>query len=469
MKTFAFATRLLAVVGIVGSFAAIHGGCGSTAVGTGSGGHAATSSGTSGLGGSDSTSSTGTGAPECQTAADCGGTDTGCAHPTCVNNVCGMGFKPDGFPTTSQVAGDCKHAVCDGLGVVKMVPDDTDLPADLNACSTGVCVSGAPIQKPRPAGTKCGPDNAFMCDATGNCSCTKDSDCGTGTACASFTCNAMTNVCSTAFTPKGQGKPGGGVVGDCMKVTCDGQGGPMQSIDDTNSGDDGKPCTNDICTNGVPSHPFAAAGSSCGGNAKCDGSGKCVGCNTVADCPADSGCLKYTCQANTCVSNNMVAGCDGICGSGTVLDQCGVCGGNNAAKGCDGVCNSGKVLDMCGVCGGNNAAKGCDGVCNSGKVVDQCGVCGGNNASKGCDGICGSGKVVDQCGVCGGNNAAKGCDGVCNSGKVIDPCGNCGGTCICAPGTTLDCGHCLDGAKTCNVNGQYGLCIGATPNNQPCP
>lgn len=127
----------------------------------------------------------------------------------------------------------------------------------------------------------------LACDAAGNCACSVDSDCGTPTACTSFTCNTATSVCATVYTDKGQGNPGGGTTGNCMKVTCDEQGGPLQVVDDTNIDDDGNFCTTDVCTNGVSSHPATVAGSSCGG-LLCDGAGKCV-CTMDAECGAPFG------------------------------------------------------------------------------------------------------------------------------------------------------------------------------------
>src|SRR5262245_31698270 len=97
-------------------------------------------------------------APEtgCVSASECPGTDTDCAKRTCDNGACGIAFKPAGTPTTMQVAGDCRMAVCDGSGNVTSAVDDTDAPDDHEACTSDLCTNGAPSNPPLGAGTACG-------------------------------------------------------------------------------------------------------------------------------------------------------------------------------------------------------------------------------------------------------------------------------------------------------------------------
>ena len=59
-------------------------------------------------------------------------------------------------------------------------------------------------------------------------------------------------------------------------------------------------CTNDVCTNGAPSHTNLTDGSSCGGVLTCVG-GTCSGCSLPADCPGtDDECKARTCTAGLC-------------------------------------------------------------------------------------------------------------------------------------------------------------------------
>src|SRR5262249_689912 len=123
--------------------------------------------------------------------------------------------------------------------------------------------------------------------------CSAPSDCPTtGTECSSYTCVAGAGT--LAFPP--QGYPGGvPPMGDCPPNVCDGQGGTVMIEDDVDVPSDGNPCTQDLCSNGQPSHVPVAAGSACGPSGlECDGAGSCVHCLVDADCGVDTACAGYT-------------------------------------------------------------------------------------------------------------------------------------------------------------------------------
>jgi Divergent InlB B-repeat domain len=128
--------------------------------------------------------------------------------------------------------------------------------------------------------------------------CVGASDCpGTDTECRTRTCAA--GACGMSFTAGGT-PVSAQTAGDCQKNVCNGSGDVTSMADNTDIFDDGNPCTADVCTNGVSSNPFEAAGTSCGTNLVCDGSGSCVGCIAAADCGTDTACRTWSCTAGAC-------------------------------------------------------------------------------------------------------------------------------------------------------------------------
>jgi hypothetical protein len=142
----------------------------------------------------------------------------------------------------------------------------------------------------------------------GGTTCTQVADCPTPpNECQTATCDA--GQCGVSFVQAGTALGAASqTAGDCHTKQCDGNGGIVDTIDDTDKPNDGKDCTNDVCTNGVPSNTNKQAGTSCGTNLVCDGNGACVGCITAADCGAATSCKSFTCNAGTCVQNNVASG-----------------------------------------------------------------------------------------------------------------------------------------------------------------
>ena len=117
------------------------------------------------------------------------------------------------------------------------------------------------------------------------------------TECVTATC--IQGVCGLVNVPDQTPTPSQ-TAGDCQKIVCDGQGNGVSKADDTDVPDDGKACTKDACTAGVPSHTDLASGSVCaqGTGKLCDGTGACV------ECLVDADCATGLCSANACVTVN---------------------------------------------------------------------------------------------------------------------------------------------------------------------
>src|SRR5262249_34238007 len=126
-------------------------------------------------------------------------------------------------------------------------------------------------------------------------------DCmGQDTECQQRKCDAT--VCSTTKTAAGI-ELTVQTAGDCKIAQCNGVGGIQNAIDDTDLPVDGKQCTFDLCTNGMPSNPPLPPGEPCseGTSPYCDGSGNCVACLGPADCTGvDTECQHRACIAGTC-------------------------------------------------------------------------------------------------------------------------------------------------------------------------
>lgn len=161
--------------------------------------------------------------PGCTVPGDCAGTDDECGMRTCVAGTCGMAFTDSGTALSVQEPGDCRRVVCDGAGGTMIADDAADLPDDANACTIDLCDRSDPIHQPVDMGTVVG-------DPT---------------------------------------------VGDCLHDACDGEGMATSAPNDADLPVDGDPCTMDVCTAGVASHPPAALGTACS-TGVCDGAGACV-------------------------------------------------------------------------------------------------------------------------------------------------------------------------------------------------
>lgn len=146
----------------------------------------------------------------CTSPGDCPGTDNACQTRTCNSGVCGVTYAAPNTAVGSQVLGDCKQVVCDGMGQIVTVPDNTDPGDDFDPCTSDVCSNGTLTHPPAPSGTSCGLQQ--VCNGAGLCG-----DCAPGDI-DPLCCSFNTGACCSGS----QAKPGPQTEGE----------GPMQSADE---------------------------------------------------------------------------------------------------------------------------------------------------------------------------------------------------------------------------------------------
>lgn len=178
----------------------------------------------------------------------------GCSTPVCNAGQCAVDFAPSGMDSAQQTPADCERAVCNGAGAVTEIPDDLDLPKG-GACVVGSCNNGVPILTPADVAVAC--NGTCHCNGVGACAgpgCISDNICPQDPAgCFSGKCYGC-EECTSVFAPAGQLTPLS-PKGDCKVIVCNGSGGKVPQVDDTDLPNDNDPCTKDLCVNGVPSNP----------------------------------------------------------------------------------------------------------------------------------------------------------------------------------------------------------------------
>ncbi|MDP3504751.1 MAG: lamin tail domain-containing protein [Myxococcales bacterium] len=273
---------------------------GSTAGGSAAGGDAGGSTaGGSAAGGSAGGSTAGGAAGTCMTVNDCAAVSE-CQQVACISSQCVISPRAAG-PVATQTPGDCRVRSCDGLGALVVMNDNTDLPPDDgNACTTQSCLNGMPTFPAAPVDTACAQNGGSVCNASAQCvACNAPSQCpGTDTECRTRTCTAA-GACGFSFTPGGT-LLAMQTAGDCQTTQCNGSGDIAIVAQNADVPVDGNQCTNDVCTNGVPSNPAVAINSACtqNGGAFCNAMAACVACNTASQCPgSDTACRARTCSA----------------------------------------------------------------------------------------------------------------------------------------------------------------------------
>ncbi len=260
---------------------------------------------------------------QCLAATDCPGSDTECSTRTCSAGVCGVTFAPFGTVLASQTAGDCRQAVCDGVGGTTTTALDSDLPVDGNVCTQDLCSGGTVSHPPVSAGTACGAlGSGFVCDGAGACvRCLTASACpGQDGECQHRTCIA--GACGIAYASYGT-LVASQTAGDCSANVCDGTGDVVVAPASQDVPYDGDPCTLDLCNGTVPSNPPAPKGTACAqsGGKVCDGAGACVACNVGADCGSGV-CSSNVCQAPTCTDNVKNGDETDVDCGGTICPKC---------------------------------------------------------------------------------------------------------------------------------------------------
>lgn len=370
-------------------------------------------------------SRTGTKEQDCTDTSNC---DDGnpCTTELCAaDGVCVVEALPDGV-VAQQVAYNCSRTECRGGQLVEE-DDPADLPLDdgndctIEACSDGPQVSNADDGAPCESGLGSG-----VC-VDGECAveCTSENEsvvCNDMLPCTTDVCDANTGQCAHVdlngvLSPEQSN-------GDCQTVLCN--DGVEDSLNDNlDLPVDGIECTQDICTEGVPSNPPEPTGTSCDqdGGRVCDGDGACVACNEPSDCvdlPVDDDCQKRSCtEQNTCVPVHTAADtpvnqtlqssgnckllvCDGLGGMKNNVDGSDLPDDQNDCTQdlCDAMGNpSNPDEDLNTPCGVNDALF-CDGdgVCADCTEAAQCGTdtfclsftcmggnCGSNDENEGVD------------------------------------------------------------------------------------
>ncbi|MRG91258.1 hypothetical protein [Polyangium spumosum] len=406
---------------------------------------------------------------QCTLPEHCTGiVETDCAKRACVNNQCVVTYL--GNETTagpaSQMPGDCKRAVCNGVdGGTVLVNDDNDKPNDNNPCTIDFCTNGQADSDPAALNTNCGGSN--VCNGEGQCvGCTSAGQCpGTDDFCKTRTCNG--GVCGFNYKADGTETPGQ-TSGDCKVEVCDGAGQFVIRPDTMDFGDDGNPCTKNQCTaQGNNSYPNESFGFTCNVNGGdiCNGNGQCKK-SSGKNCSANGECANSICADAVCCNSTCGNSCQACNVSGSLGTCTNVPTGQDDAPTCTGDANSCNGSGQCrkeqGVsCSANND-------CLSGSCVD--GVC----CENACTGTCKACNVAENVGKCvnvpGGQtdnvpaNACTGanqCDGSGNCRKVTGQ--GCGNNNECVSGFCVDGVCCADGCAgtcmACNIAPNLGMCV----------
>ena len=213
---------------------------------------------------------------QCNVASDCG-TNNDCRTYTCsALGACMVAYQASGTAVPTQATGDCKVAQCDGAGNTMPVNDNNDLPVDGNPCTKDVCTNGTPSNPSEPNTTTCGTNQT--CDGSGHClGCTVAANCGTDSACRTFSCSAQ-GVCGSTALAQGT-VVATQIAHDCKQDQCDGNGNVVTvNFSSDTPVDDGTVCTIEGCSAGMPTTTPASSATVCAdhGGTHCDGAGMCV-------------------------------------------------------------------------------------------------------------------------------------------------------------------------------------------------
>lgn len=242
---------------------------------------------------------------------------------------------------------------------------------------------------------------------------------------------------------------------------------------------DSDPCTQDICANGKSVYLQLPVGTPCGpmgSPTTCDANGQCVGCADKSDCPSDTECTTYECDANkVCIVINLPVGtmlpdsvagdchksvCDGVGNTVIAFEASDVPADDGNDCTLD-VCDIASMMPVhptkvSGSACASNGGKVCDGAGNCVKCVTN-GDCTAG-ASPSCD------LATHTCVSCSdniqnGSETGIDCGGACPTLCIGTACTN-DAQCKsahCADGVCCDNG-CTTTCKACNVPGNEGVC-----------
>lgn len=413
----------------------------------------------------------------CNSPADCG-VDDFCTKHTCVSNMCGITYTPNGtdLPAMNsimnQTPGDCKVIQCNGSGGIKTVVRTSDVPVDSNDCTDNVCsMGGQPSNPNSPLNSPCSSNGGDVCNGAGVC---KKSN--------GKTCSA---------------------TGDCLSNFCvDGY------------------CCNNACTTDCQSCNLTGKLGTCSDVPAGTQDGTCVApmwtCNTLHDCDlllgqncgnSDSACLSNFCADSVCCNEACTAACK-VCNLMSSNGTCtnvpsgmpdnfpvGVCSGMNQCDGM-GTCKqtNGTMCTTNGQCFSGICADGyccnmaCSTTCNSCAVSGMLGSCvlvpAGNDPDSDCamqsTSTCGTTGSCNGSGACTLYDANTECISASCSNGVQQNQSKCNGTGMCVDAGTVTCGTYGCGATTCKTScmvdgdcasGNYCetmACVGKKSNGQAC-
>jgi hypothetical protein len=281
-------------------------------------------------------------------ACRCSDPRTDCPAPTaclewlCQDTHCQPSPRPvPVLPAEQQITGDCRKIVCTASGDTMSAPDDDDRPADLDECTIGVCIHGAPAPMALAEGAPCAGGQGGVCDSARSCvpcvigtneGCLQDELCyhgdGGAPTCAPASCFNAT-------------KDGDETDQDC--------GGKCRPCDLGSICLKNEDCGNQICSPSLASGGSVCCEVLCTGTCKScvPGTGKCddvptgtfvpacfqqskvcakgVGCASVAGsaCVSGDDCISGDCNSvHLCAPGNKHAPCVSVddCVSGTVCN-----------------------------------------------------------------------------------------------------------------------------------------------------
>lgn len=213
-----------------------------------------------------------------------------------------------------------------------------------------------------------GEGGAVGCVTPGECP-GDDGECGTRT-CEDGVCGLVASDVGTPTQTQ--------TLGDCKRLVCDGHGGVMAEVDDSDVENDARTCTRDTCVGGQPQHDPEAPLTGCAddGGVVCNAAGACVACVDGSQCASNVCSDTFTCSPASC-------GDGSINGEETDLN----CGGSVCPKCAIGQTCSAGTDCLSGVCGGTQCQPSCaDGLVNQDETdVDCGGTCAPCAFEQGCD------------------------------------------------------------------------------------
>jgi len=365
----------------------------------------------------------------CVSPADCPGMDDECEARSCTSGVCGFLYTAAGTAVMMQTTGDCKKNVCNGMGAVSVIFDNSDAPASPSACILEGCSMGSPTQTNTAAGAAC-TGTGTVCNGSGACvACLVPTSCpGADTECQTRTCTG--NACGFAYQMSGTAVSTQ-TPGNCEKNVCNGTGGITAVADGSNIPTNGTVCDIASCSLGMPVYTPVASGTSCGTMKTCDGAGNCTGCTAPTDCPGTD----TDCQTRTCSTSGVCGFAYTASGTATSSQTAGDCK-QNVCNGTGGVSVVADDTDLPTAPGPCFSA-----VCTAGVA---------STPPKAAGAACSTGGTVcNGAGVCG----------VCLPGATRACCGStssacCGGCDTCLPITPC----CCSTVEACEATGEWGSC-----------